>query len=173
MKLREICWNMRNFYHTDKFSTVTINFSEVWPRHILDLGKQFNLMMLFENILKSSLKTSSRCLENVFAIRLEDVFKASWQDVLKMSRRRLECVFETSWRCLEYVFARRVEDVLARRLEDEYIGLDQDVLKMSSEDVWVRRIHPSWSRRLLKTKRKDFFKMFSSRRTFAGMFQPQ
>ena len=78
------------------------------------------------------------------------------------------------WGCLEDVFARRLEDVLKtswRHFEDvcqdEYIGLHQDVLKTSSEDVWVRQIifvliRTSW-KRLLKSKTKDIFKMSSRR----------
>ena len=104
-------------------------------------------------------------------IRLENVLKISLQDVLKMSWRRLQNVLTTSSRCLEDVFAGRLEEVFKkilktcwqvvlktswRRLEnvlktygqDEYIGLDQGFLKTSSEDVWLRRIYPSWSRRL-------------------------
>ena len=105
-------------------------------------------------------------------IRLKNVLKASLQDVLKMSRRRLENVFKTSWRhlqdawwrricwswlktswkCLEEAFPRTLEDVLNtfwRRLED--------VLKRL-EDVWPRQICWSWSRRLeavLKTYSED------------------
>ena len=80
-KTMELCWNFINFMTYEiLFSTLTINFSEVWPRQILDLGKQFNLM-----------------------IRLENVLKISLQDVLKMSWRRLEDVFKTSWRRLEDV----------------------------------------------------------------------
>ena len=90
---------IRNFYHPFKFSTLILNFSEVWPRQILDLGKQFNLM--------------------------------------------------TPWK--------RLEDVLKTYGQDEYIGLDQDVLKMSC-------------RRVLKTKRKDAFKTSSSRRVFEEVF---
>ena len=74
--------------------------------------------------------------------RLEDVFKTSW--------RRLEEVLKTCWRCLE--------DVLKTYDQDEYVGLDEGVLKTSSEDVWVRRINSSWSRRLedvLKTSSED------------------
>ena len=59
-------------------------------------------------------------------IRLQNILKASLQDVLKMSWRR---------------FCRRLEDVLARGVED--------VLKTSwrcLEDVWPRRIYWSWSR---------------------------
>ena len=57
-----------------------------------------------------------------------------------MSSRR---ICETSWRCFEDVLKiswKRLEDVIARRLED--------VLKMSSEDVWLTRIYSSSSRRL-------------------------
>ena len=57
-------------------------------------------------------------------------------------------VLKTSWRCLEDVFARRLEDVLKTYSQDEYIGLDQDVLKTSSEDVRLRRTYSSWSRHL-------------------------
>ena len=84
-------------------------------------------MIRLENVLKISLqdvlKTSWRCLEDVF----QEVLKTSWQDVLKMPWRRFEDVFKTSWRCLEDLFVRRLEEVLARRLED--------VLKTS----WRRR----------------------------------
>ena len=63
----------------------------------------------------------------------------TWQYVLKTCWRHL-C--RTSWRCLEDFFAKRLEGVLKtswRRLEDilktydqdEYIGLDQDVMKTS------------------------------------------
>ena len=55
-------WSYAKIYHTCRFSTLTINFSEVCPRQILELGKQFNLM-----------------------IRLQNILKASLQDVLKMS----------------------------------------------------------------------------------------
>ena len=120
-------------------------------------------------------------------IRLQNIFKASLQDVLKMSWRRLEDVLrtflqdvlKTSWKRLEDILARRLEDVLKTYGQDEYIGLDQDVLKTSSEDEWLRRIYSSWSRRLedvLKTccedederRLQDAFKASSSRRKFAG-----
>ena len=94
------------------------------------------------------------------------------QDALKMFWRRLEDVFKKS-------FARRLEDILKTYGQDKYIGLDQGVLKTSSEDVCLRPIYPSWSRRpedVLKTssegedKRRlqGVFKTFSSRRMFAG-----
>ena len=79
---------------------------------------------------------SWRCLEDVFARRLEDVLKTFWRHLGMLSWRRLENVLKTSWRCLEDVFARRLEDVL----------------KMS----WRHLGKTSW-RRLLKTKTKDVF----------------
>ena len=44
------------------------------------------------------------------------------------------------------------------------IGLDQDVLKTSSEDVGVRRIYSSWSSRFEEDKRRldqDEWRMFA------------
>ena len=88
----------------------------------------------FEDVLKAfskCLKTSWRCLEDVFARSLEDALK-------------------TSWKCLE--------ELLKMDNQEEYIDLDQDVLKTSYKDVWVRQIYSSWSRRLegvLKTSSED------------------
>ena len=86
-----------------------------------------------ENVLKTFLqdvlKTVWRPLENVLARRLEDVLKTPWRYFCK-----------TSWRCLR--------DILKTYDQDEYIGLNQDVLKTFSEDVWVRQIYLSRSRRL-------------------------
>ena len=76
--------------------------------------------------------------------RLEDALKTFLQDVLK-----------SSWK--------RLEDVLNTYGQGKYIGLDQDVLKTSSEGEWLKRIHSSKSRRLLKTKTKDVFKTSSAR----------
>ena len=129
---------MRSFYHTCKFSALTMNFSEVRPRQNLDLGKQFNLVM------------SLKRLKGIFARRIQNVLKTSWRHFcrpsLKTSWRCLEAVFKdvlqnvlkTPWRCLEDVFVRRLKDVLKTHGQDQYIGLDQDDLKTSS-------------RRLLKT----------------------
>ena len=132
---------MRSFYHICKFSTLTINFSEVWPRQIFDLGKQFNLMIRLENVLKTSLKvvlkTFWRYLEDISARRREDVLKTFLQDVLKTSSKRLE-------------------DVLKTYDQGEYIGLDQDVLKTSSEDVWLRGICSSWWRCLENVMKTSF-----------------
>ena len=90
-----------HFYlHYSKFSTLAINFSEVWPGQILDLGKRFNLLIRLQNVLKISLQDALK----ISWRRLKDVFKTSW--------RRLEDVLKMSWRCLEDVSARRLKDVL-------------------------------------------------------------
>ena len=113
-------------------------------------------------------------LENVLKTSLQDVLKTSWrwledvfQDVLKMFWRRLQNVLKMSWRRFCKKSWRRLENVLKTYGQNGYIGLDQDVLKTSSEDVKLRRTYSSW-RRLLKTKTKDVFKTSSSRRMFAG-----
>ena len=125
-------------------------------------------------------------------IRLENLLKASLQDVLKMPWRRF-C--KMSWRCLKTswqdVLARRLEEVLKiswKRLEDvlkthdqeEYIGLNQDALKVCSEYLWLRWIYSSLSTRLgdiLKTsseeedekRLQDVFTRSSLGRIFASM----
>ena len=136
---------MRNFYHPCKFCTLIINFSKC------DLGESFcrqrslqyvsqtRWILLKDQRLANKnsstwwyvFKTSWRCLQDVFARRLEDVLKTSW--------RRLS---KTSWRCLEKVWTRRIYWSWPRRLGD--------VSKTSSEDVWLTRIYSSSSRRLEK-----------------------
>ena len=44
------------------------NFSDVWLRKILDLGKQLNLMIRVENV-----------LQDVMARHFEEVLKRSWK----------------------------------------------------------------------------------------------
>ena len=95
-----------------------------------------------EDLLKSNsftwwyiLKTSWRCLENIFPRRLE-VLARRFEDVLKTSSRRIEDVWIYSF------WSRHFEDVL----------------NTSSEVVQLRRIYSSWSRHLedvLKTSSKD------------------
>ena len=110
--------------------------------------------------------------ENVLKISLQDVLKASWkrlEDVLKISWRRfcttfwrrLEDVLKTPWRCLQNVLKTFLQDVSKTYSQDEYIGLDQDILKTSSEDVRLRQTYSPWWRRLLKTKTKNIFKTSS------------
>ena len=108
-------------------------------------------------------KTSWRCLQDVFARRLEDVLKRSW--------KRLEDVLKTSWKRLEDVWTRRIYWSWPRRLKD--------VLKTSFEDVWLIRIYSSSSGRLEdvfwrqdERSLQDVFKTSSSRRMFAGHILP-
>ena len=124
---------LRNFYHTFKFSTLIINFSEVWPRQILDLGKQFNLMIRLENVLKRSLEdvlkiSWGRFLQDflkTFWRRLENVLKTSWK---RMAKTNILVLIKTSWRRPEEVFWRRVSKATifvliktpGRRLEDVF-----------------------------------------------------
>ena len=98
---------------------------------------------LDEDVLMTSFKMSSRCLQDVlprrlqeFSGSLQDVFQKRLQDGLKMS------IFKTSWRRLCKTSWRRLGKTSWRRLED--------ILKMSwrrLEDVWLRRTCLSWSRR--------------------------
>ena len=67
------------------------------------------------------MKTSWRCLEDVFARPLEDVLKTSWRRMAKMN---ILVLTKTSWRRLEDVRLRRTYSSWSRRLED--------VLKTSS-----------------------------------------
>ena len=120
-------------------------------------------MIRLENFLKISLqdvlKTSSKPLEGVF----QDVLKAFWRRLGKMSWRRPDDVLKTPWRRLEDVWPRRIYWSWPRRLED----------------VRLRRTYSSWSRRLEgvfkassededKRRLQDVFKTPSSRRMFAG-----
>ena len=105
---------MKIFYHSCKFCTLTMNFSEVRPRLILLQTTVFavrltNMLNTSQRLVnKNSLtwwfvfKTSWRCLQDVFARRLEDVLKTFW--------RRLEHVLKTSWKRLEDVFWRRMSN---------------------------------------------------------------
>ena len=87
-------------------------------------------MIRLENILNTSFK-------EVWKMFLQDVLKTSWQDVLKMSWRGLENVLNKSWRRISKT--------------NIWVLIDQDVFNTSwrrLEDVWLRRIYSSWSRRL-------------------------
>ena len=118
---------MRNFCHSCKYCTLNRSVTKTNPsvdnrlwstpqKHFEYVSKtswervnKNSLTLLY--VLKKSwwrlqnlLKTSWRCLEDIFARCLEDVLKTSW--------KRLENILKTSWRCLEDVFARHLEDVL-------------------------------------------------------------
>ena len=73
---------MRNFYHTCKFFTLTITFSEVWPRQILDLGKYDD--------------TSWKRLEDVWLKRIYSSWSRRLEDVFWRWRRK------SSWRRLHH-----------------------------------------------------------------------
>ena len=79
------------------------------------------------------LKMSWGCFEDVFARRLEDVLKTSWRRLGKRSWRSITktnmlFLTKTSWTRLLKTYD-----------WGDYIRLDQDVLKMSSEDEGERR----------------------------------
>ena len=121
---------MRNFYLSFKFCALIINLS-VLPRQI--------------------------------PLQITVFGKEHLRNVLSNSRRRVNkksltwwCVFKTPWIYLDKTSWKCVEDVLKTYGQDKYIGLDQVVLKTSSEDVRLRRTYLSWSRRL-----QDILKMSS------------
>ena len=90
-----------------------------------------DVLKIYLSYLQNVLKTSWRCLEDIF----QDVLARRLEDVLMKFWRRLQNVLKMSSRCLGDVFARSLEDVLKtswRRLED----------------IWPSRIYWSWSRRL-------------------------
>ena len=97
-------------------------------------------MIRLENILKiflqEVLKTPWKCLENVFARRLENFFKTSWKLI---AMTNILVLTKTSWRNLEGVFRRSI----------------------TKANIFVL-IKTSWWR-LLKTKTKDVFKTSSKR----------
>ena len=160
---------MRNFYQSCKYS-------EVWPRQILLYitvlltsqkraenvsttyqQEQFNLIICYENALKTSLqdflKMSWRRIEDVLKKFLQDVLKRFWKrpkDVLARRLRNVLKVIENVWKMAWSCMTKTNMLVPVRHLED--------VLKTSFEDVWLRRIYWSWSRRLedvLKTSSAD------------------
>ena len=81
---------------------------------------------------------SSKRLEDIFTRRLEDVLKTVWTCLEDIFARRLADVLKMSWwrfyKSLEDVLVIRLEDVFKTYGQDEYIGLDEDVLKTSSEE---------------------------------------
>ena len=99
----------------------------------------------------------------ILMIRLENVWKTSLQDVLKMYWRRLEYVLNMSQRPFCKTSWKRLEDILKRYGQDDYIGLDQDV-------IWRRMSkvnYSSWSRRLEDVFWRQRWKT-SSRRLHQG-----
>ena len=146
------------------FSTLTINFSEVWPGQILELGKQFNLMIPLQNILKASLQDVLKMSWTRLCRPLEDVFKTSWRRLGKTSWGSLENVLKMSWRRLEDVWPRRIYWSWSRRLEDVFRR------RMTKANIFVL-IKTSW-RRLEDVFWRRRRKTSSSRRKFAGIYLP-
>ena len=68
------------------FNTLTNFLNWPWISQRCDLGKQFNLVVRLDNVLK---------------ISLQDVLKTSWRH---MAKTNILVLTKTSWRCLEDVF---------------------------------------------------------------------
>ena len=134
-----------------KYQNVS-KYYENYCRQILDLGKQFNLMIRLEKFLKTSsqdvLMTPWRCLEDVFARHLEEVLKTYWrrlEDVLKTFSKRLQDVLRMSWKpmakrnilVLIKTSWRRLQDVSWRRMTKANIFV---LIKTPSEDADERRL---------------------------------
>ena len=118
--------------------TCWICLKEIFPRRLKDVLK---------TLCQDALEMSWRRLQEVFKTfsrRFEDALKTFLQDVLKTSWRRLENVLKTFWKHLEGVSPKPVHSLWLKLLED--------VLKTSSEDVWLSLIYSSWSRHLLNLK---------------------
>ena len=115
---------------------------------ILYSGHKFLRSVTYANpSIDNRLCNACRRLVNRNSLNWWYVLKTSWRYLCKRSSRRLEDVLKM----FEDVFAGRLEDVLARCLEDVLKTSGkrlENVLKTSSEDVWLTRIYSSWSRRL-------------------------
>ena len=91
-------------------------------------------------------------LEDVLAIRLEEVLKMSWrclQNVLKTSWRRLENILKTSWRHMIKRIILVLTKTFWRSLEDLYWR------RITKANIYVL-IKTPW-KRPLKTKTEDVF----------------
>ena len=79
--------------------------------------------------------------KDVSKTSLQNVLKL-FEDVLKISSRRLQNMFKTSWRCLEDVFKtfwKRLEDELKTYAQGKIYRLDQDIFTKSNV-CWVRNL---------------------------------
>ena len=145
---------MRNFCHSCKYCTLTINFSSVTKTNP-------SIDYVFGVRLRNVLNTSRRHLENVLTrtVQLYYTYWKSLDDVSKTSWRRLEDVLKTFLQDVLKTFWIRFRKSSWRRLEGRRL---EDVFNMS----WRRMtktnifflIKTSW-RRLLKTKMKDVSKL--------------
>ena len=104
-------------------------------------------MIRLENVLKASLQDVLKMSSNVLKTswrRLEDVLKTHWRGPGKISWRCLKNILKISWTCLGDAFARRLENVSktsSRRIVKTNILV---LSKTSPEDVWLRRICSFW-----------------------------
>ena len=145
-KTGKIFITLANFVHLPYISQ-KCDLSESFCRQTIFAVRLTNMLNTSQRLFnKNSLawwyvfKTSWRCLQALFARRFENVLKLSWRRLEDVLARRLEDALKMSWK--------RLEDVLKTYGQDEYIGLNQDVLKTSAEDVWLIRLYSSSSRRL-------------------------
>ena len=87
-------------------------------------------------------------LQNILKASLQDVLKMSWtrlSDLLKMFSKRLEDALARRLEEVLKTFWKRLEDVLKTYGQDEYIGLDQDVFwrQRTKANIFVL-IKTSW-----------------------------
>ena len=101
-------------------------------------------------------KTSWRCLQDVFARRLEDVLKTSWRRLEDVLKTFLQDVLKTSWRRMAktniLVLTKtswiRLEDVFWRRTINKNIFVFIKTSWRRYEEVFWRRRRKTSSRRL-------------------------
>ena len=133
---------MRNVYLSHKFCALTITvFGKECPRNVLNTspGRASKNSLTWWYVLKISLqdvlKTSWRCLEDVFARRLEDVLKTSWRRLEDLWPRRIYL----SWpRRLKDVRLRRVYSSWSRRLEEVFWGRRSKTSSRRLQDVFIK-----------------------------------
>ena len=116
----------------------------------------------------SQFDTASKCLEDVLKTSLQDSLKPSWiffeetswrikdvlkevQNVIKKSSRRVEDVLKTFLQDVLKMSLRRLQNIC----QDEYIHLDQDVLKLYWRHMTEANIFV-----LIKTSWKQFEDIF-------------
>ena len=154
----------KNCYAEDILKTCLEDVLKTSPKKTKNCYAEELLKTCLEDLLKT-------CLEDVLKTswkRLEDVLKMSWRRFCKTSWRRLEDILKTSWQnVLKTSWRRMTKTIILVLIKtslrsllktyeySEYVCLDQDVLKMSSEDEDKRCL-------------QDVFRTSSSKRMFAG-----
>ena len=122
-------WRLDNHLLSTSRKRVEYVFRTPWRNLEVVLTRTFWLDDTTWRRLEDPLKTSWRCLEDIFARSFEDVLKTSWT-----------CFCKAFWRCLEDVWLRQIYSSSSRSIEQ--------VLKTSSVNVRPTRKYSSWSRRL-------------------------